>query len=51
MVGRGHTKETVGLFNVSSIHLNTLFDCMSWSYFNNPTVSLVWPPPTIEEGI
>ena len=29
MVGRGHTKETVGLLNVSSIHLNTLFDGMS----------------------
>ena len=26
MVGRGHTKETVGLLNVNSIHLNTLFD-------------------------
>jgi hypothetical protein len=25
MVGRGHTKETVGLLNVSSIYLNTLF--------------------------
>jgi hypothetical protein len=25
MVGRGHTKETVGLLNVNSIHLNTLF--------------------------
>ena len=23
MVGRGHTKETVGLLNVNSIHLNT----------------------------
>ena len=32
MVGRGHTKETVGLLNVSSIHLNTLFDGRSWSY-------------------
>jgi hypothetical protein len=26
MVGRGYTKETVGLLNVNSIHLNTLFD-------------------------
>jgi hypothetical protein len=26
MVGRGHTKETVGLLNVNSIYLNTLFD-------------------------
>jgi hypothetical protein len=74
MVGRGHTKETVGLLNVNFIHLNTLFDGRSWSYqrnrgvvkckryifrvfkcieftFNNPTVSLVWPRPTIEEGI
>ena len=25
MVGRGHTKETVGLLNVNSIYLNTLF--------------------------
>jgi hypothetical protein len=52
MVGRGHTKETVGLLNVSSIHLNTLFDghhdlqskrvfkCIEFT-FNNPTVSLV----------
>jgi hypothetical protein len=32
MVGRGNTKETVGLLNVNSIHLNTLFDGRSWSY-------------------
>ena len=32
MVGRGHTKETVGLLNVNSIHLNTLFGSRSWSY-------------------
>ena len=32
MVGRDHTKETVGLLNVNSIHLNTLFDGRSWSY-------------------
>jgi hypothetical protein len=38
MVGRGHTKETVGLLNVSSIHLNTLFDGMSWSYYRNRRV-------------
>ena len=25
MVGRGHTKETVGVLNVSSIYLNPLF--------------------------
>jgi hypothetical protein len=50
MVGRGHTTETVGLLNVNSIHLNTLFDydlpskrvlkCIEFT-FNNPTVSLV----------
>ena len=32
MLGRGHTKETVGLLNVSSIYLNTLFYGRSWSY-------------------
>jgi hypothetical protein len=32
MVGRGHTKETEGLLNVNSIHLNTLFDGRSFSY-------------------
>ena len=32
MVYRGHTRETVGLLNVNSIHLNTLFDGRSWSY-------------------
>jgi hypothetical protein len=35
MVGRGHTKENVGLLNVISIHLNTLFDSISWSYQRN----------------
>ena len=35
MVGCGHTKETVGLLNVNSIHLNTLFDGRSWSYQRN----------------
>ena len=35
MIGRGHTKETVGLLNVNSIHLNTLFDGRSWSYQRN----------------
>jgi hypothetical protein len=35
MVGRSHTKETVGLLNVNSIHLNTLFDGRSWSYQGN----------------
>ena len=32
MVGRDHTKETVGLLDVNSIHLNTFFDGRSWSY-------------------
>ena len=32
MVDRGHTKETVGLLNVNSIYLNTLFYGMLWSY-------------------
>jgi hypothetical protein len=47
MLGRAHTRETVGLLNVNSIHLNTLFDgskivikCIELA-FNNPTVSLV----------
>jgi hypothetical protein len=31
MVGHGHIKETVGLLNVNSIHLNTLFDGRLWS--------------------
>ena len=35
MVGRGHTKETVGLLDANSIHLNTLFDGRSWSYNRN----------------
>ena len=35
MVGRGHTKETVGLLNINSIHLYTLFDGRSWSYQRN----------------
>jgi hypothetical protein len=35
MVGLGHTKETVGLLNVNSIHLNTLIDGRSWSYQRN----------------
>ena len=35
MVGNGHTKETVGLLNVNSIHLYTLFDGRSWSYQRN----------------
>jgi hypothetical protein len=35
MVGRGHTKETVGLLNVSSIYLNNLFYDRSWSYQRN----------------
>jgi hypothetical protein len=32
MVGRGHTKETVGLLNVNSIHLITRFGGRSWLY-------------------
>jgi hypothetical protein len=32
MVGRGYTNATVGLLNVNTIHLNTLFDGRSWSY-------------------
>jgi hypothetical protein len=35
MVGRGHTKENVGLLNVISIHLNKLFYSISWSYQRN----------------
>jgi hypothetical protein len=35
MVGRGHTKETVGLLNAKSV-----FKCIECT-FNNPTVSLV----------
>jgi hypothetical protein len=35
MVGRGHTKETVGLLNVNSIHVYTLSDGRSWSYQRN----------------
>ena len=35
MVGRGHTKETVGLLDANSIQLNTLFDGRSWSYQRN----------------
>ena len=35
MVGRGHTKETVGLLNVNCIHLKTLFGSRSWLYQRN----------------
>jgi hypothetical protein len=35
MVSRGHTKETVGLLNVNSIHLSSLFDGISWLYQGN----------------
>ena len=38
MVGRDHTKETVGLLNVNSIHLKTLFDSISRSYQRNRVV-------------
>jgi hypothetical protein len=51
MVGRGHTKETVGLLNVNSIHLNTLFDGCVELTLNNPTDFLVWARPNIEEGV
>jgi hypothetical protein len=37
MVGRGHTKETVGLLNVNS---KRVYKCIEF-IFNNPTVSLV----------
>jgi hypothetical protein len=47
MIYRGHTRETVGLLNVNSIHLNTSlmvgrgqFKCIEFTS-NNPTVSLV----------
>jgi hypothetical protein len=36
MVGRAHTKETVGLLNVNSIHL---IKCIEFT-FNKPKVSL-----------
>jgi hypothetical protein len=43
MVGRGHTKEIVGLLNVNSIHLNSLFDGRSWSYQRNrATPRFLW---------
>jgi hypothetical protein len=35
MVCHGHKKETVGLLNVNSIHLNTPLDGRSWSYQRN----------------
>jgi hypothetical protein len=35
MVGRVHTIEPVGLLYVSSTHLKTLFDGMSWSLQRN----------------
>ena len=38
MVGRGHTKETVGLLNLNSIHLNTFFGDRSWTYQRNREV-------------
>jgi hypothetical protein len=39
MVSRVHTKETMGLLNVNSIHINTLFDGISWSYQRNRGVA------------
>jgi hypothetical protein len=39
MVGRGHTKEPVGLLNVTSIPLNTLFGSRSWSFQRNRGVA------------
>jgi hypothetical protein len=50
MVCRGHYKETVGLLNVNSKHLNTLFDGRSWSYLRNLRV-VKCKLPTIEEGL
>ena len=38
MVGRAHTIESVGLLYVSSTHLKTLFDGMSWSLQRNRVV-------------
>jgi hypothetical protein len=35
MLGRAHTKKSVGLLNVSSTHLKTLFDAMLWSLQRN----------------
>jgi hypothetical protein len=61
MVGRGHTKETVGLLNVNSIHLNTIFHSISWSFQRNRGVvkcklytfkhHLRKYRPTIEDGV
>ena len=39
MMGRGHTKENVGLLNVKSIHVYTLSDGRSWSYERNRPVA------------
>ena len=39
MVGRAHTIEPVGLLYVSSTHLKTLFDGMSWSLQRNRGVA------------
>ena len=39
MVGRAHTIEPVWLLNVSSTHLKTLFDGMSWSLQRNRGVA------------
>jgi hypothetical protein len=35
MVARGHTKKIVGLLNVNSTHLNTLFGSRSWSWYDH----------------
>jgi hypothetical protein len=40
MLGRAHTKEQEGLLNVSSTHLNTLFDDMSHGHYKE-TVGLL----------
>jgi hypothetical protein len=53
MIGRGHTKEPMGLLNVSSTHLKTLFDGMSGSLQRNRGVvkCKLYPLPTTEEGV
>jgi hypothetical protein len=40
MVGRGHTKENVGLLNDHDIPSKKVFKCVELT-FNNPTGSLV----------
>jgi hypothetical protein len=47
MVGPGHTKEPVGLLNVRSTHLKTLFDGMSWSLQRNRGVNFHLTTPLV----